>query len=157
MPLAVATGRIWRAVGLVLCVMSLAVALVAIAGFLLFPEPLIGLFLDSNDPDRPQILAIGVGLLAVAALFQLVDGAQVIALGLLRGVQDTAWPMVIAVLSYWGVGIPASYLLGFGLGLGGIGVWLGLVLGLACAGVLLMWRFWGRSLARVGVNAAAVA
>ena len=131
--------------------LSLAAALVTIAAFLVFPEPLIAVFLEDGDPDAPAIIATGIGLLAVAALFQLVDGAQVIALGLLRGVQDTRQPMIIAALSYWAVGIPASYVLGFPLGLGGVGIWLGLVAGLACAGVLLMLRFWRASIRRVGV------
>ncbi len=64
------------------------------------------------------------------------------ALGLLRGVQDTRIPMVIAALSYWGVGVPASYVLGFTIGWGGVGIWLGLAVGLALAGVLMMVRFW---------------
>jgi MATE family multidrug resistance protein len=129
--------------------LSLLMALATIALFLLAPVPLISLFLERGDPARGQIIAIGTGLLAIAALFQLVDGAQVIALGLLRGVQDTAQPMLIAAVSYWVVGIPASYLLGFTFGLEGIGVWLGLVLGLGVAGVLLMWRFWRVSLRRL--------
>ncbi|MFC6687048.1 MATE family efflux transporter [Jhaorihella thermophila] len=130
--------------------MSLAMAAATITLFLTIPETLLSLFMDADDPDRPEILAIGVGLLAVAALFQLVDGAQVIALGLLRGVQDTAVPMVIAALAYWAVGIPASYLLGFTFGFDGIGVWLGLVLGLGCAGILLSLRFWRFALPLVG-------
>ena len=90
-------------------------------------------------------------MLAAAALFQVVDAAQVMSLGLLRGVQDTRVPMVIAALSYWAVGVPASYVLGFTLGLGGPGIWLGLALGLALAGggllagVFMLWRFWGWS------------
>ena len=90
-----------------------------------------------------------MSLLAVAALFQLVDGAQVIALGLLRGMQDTRVPMIMAIVAYWGVGIPASYLLGFVLGWGGPGIWFGLVVGLAVAGVFLMSRFWGRTVPRL--------
>ena len=62
-------------------------------------------------------MAVGVGLLAIAALFQLMDGTQAIALGLLRGVQDTRIPMWMAAFSYWVVGITSSYLLGFVLGL----------------------------------------
>ncbi len=135
---------------LVVSFLSLGVALMTVALFLLAPEPLLSQFLDADDPARPDIIAIGTGLLAMAALFQLVDGAQVIALGLLRGVQDTAVPMVIAALSYWVVGLPVSYVLGFSLNLGGIGVWTGLVIGLAFAGVLLMWRFWTHGLGKVG-------
>ncbi|MFY9211192.1 MAG: MATE family efflux transporter [Aestuariivita sp.] len=129
--------------------LSLIAALITVAVFLSIPETLISAFLERDDPARIEIIAIGVGLLAMGALFQLVDGAQVIALGLLRGMQDTKRPMVIAALSYWAVGIPASYVLGFPMGLGGIGVWLGLVLGLACAGVFLMWRFWRTCLVRI--------
>ena len=139
----------------VVTAMSLAVSAATIALFLSLPETLLSLFLERDDPARPAILAIGTRLLAVAALFQLVDAAQVIALGLLRGVQDTAVPMVIAALAYWAAGIPASYLLGFALGLGGTGVWLGLVLGLGCAGILLSLRFWRFALPRVGATGAA--
>jgi MATE family multidrug resistance protein len=82
----------------------------------------------------------------MAALFQIVDGAQVMALGLLRGVKDTRAPMIIAAISYWIIGVPCGYVLGFSLGWGGVGVWLGLVVGLTAASILLMWRFWGPKL-----------
>ena len=78
----------------------------------------------------------------LAALFQFVDGAQAMALGLLRGVLDTKWPMILAAVSYWLVGVSIGYAHGFPLGLEGVGVWLGLVVGLASAAGLLMWRFW---------------
>ena len=126
--------------------MSLLVAAATIVGFVLWPEPLIDAFMQSEEPARDQILAVGVGLLAMAALFQLVDGAQAVALGLLRGVQDTKMPMILAGISYWLVGIPVSYLLGFTIGLNGIGVWLGLVVGLGVAALLLNARFWGTTL-----------
>ncbi len=127
----------------VVLVMSFAIACLTIAGFLRFPEPLISLFVLPGDPARAQIMVIGAGLLAMAALFQLVDGAQVVALGLLRGVQDTRLPMIFAALSYWGIGAPCSYVFGFVFDLGGVGVWLGLVVGLGAAAVLLNLRFWG--------------
>jgi MATE family multidrug resistance protein len=91
---------------------------------------------------RDQIIVIGASFLLIAAVFQLTDGAQVVAMGLLRGVQDTRVPMIIAALSYWGVGLPASYVLAFPLGFGGEGLWAGLVVGLSVAACLLMWRFW---------------
>jgi MATE family multidrug resistance protein len=131
--------------------MSLIMSCVAIAGFLLVPELLMSAFMDSADPQKPLILEVGIGLLAMAALFQLVDGLQAIALGLLRGVQDSTAPMLIGVFSYWGLGIPCSYVMGFVLDWKGVGVWAGLVLGLGCAAVLLMLRFWRRALHRVPV------
>jgi MATE family multidrug resistance protein len=124
-------------------VLSLLMSAATIAVFLLLPEVLISAFLDPQDPARDDIITIGIVLLAMAALFQLVDGAQVVALGLLRGVRDTKVPMVIAGISYWVIGMPASYVLGFTFDLRGLGVWLGLVVGLLFAAVFLMARFWG--------------
>ncbi len=136
----------------VVFIMSLITAVLTSVVFLVWPEPLVLVFMQSSEPARDQIVAIGVGLLAMAALFQLVDGAQAIALGLLRGVQDTTVPMFIAAISYWVVGMPCSYIFGFVLGYDGIGVWMGLVLGLACAAILLSARFWRVILGRVEVQ-----
>lgn len=122
--------------------MSILTALATVLVFLTVPEFLIGLFMHPGEPNRAGVIAIGVSLLAAAALFQLVDAAQVMALGLLRGLQDTKIPMVIAAISYWLIGLPVSYLLGFTFGLGGVGIWLGLAVGLAVAGVMMMARFW---------------
>jgi MATE family multidrug resistance protein len=68
----------------------------------------------------------------------------VLALGLLRGVQDTRVPMWIAAVSYWLIGVPAGYLLAFRADLGGAGLWSGLVIGLFFAATALMHRFWSR-------------
>lgn len=122
--------------------LSVGVSCVAVTLFLMLPGPIISLFSDMTKPEAPQILALGIQLLTVAAVFQLFDGLQVVALGLLRGVHDTRAPMWIALFSYWLVGLPVSYLAGFGLGWGGVGVWSGLVVGLVVAAALLMRRFW---------------
>lgn len=125
--------------------MSALFAILTSVVFLALPETLVSLFIDPNEPERANLLRIGASLIMVAALFQLVDGLQVLALGLLRGVQDTTVPMVMATISYWVIGLPVSYLLAFTFGFGAVGLWLGLVIGLAVAAVLLLWRFWGRS------------
>ncbi|WP_247091647.1 MATE family efflux transporter [Aliiroseovarius sp. S1123] len=119
--------------------------------FLVFPAPLIQLFLDPAEVLRTEIVVLGTSLLVVAALFQFADGAQAIAMGLLRGVQDTRVPMIIASLSYWLVGMGSSYVLGITLGFGAVGVWWGLLLGLLCAGAFMSWRFWLQS-SRIGVR-----
>lgn len=156
----VATVRAGRALGRksaadlrlgarIVMMMSMGVAAVALIVFLTMPEVLMSLFLSPDDPKRGTVIGVGVGLLAAAGLFQLVDAAQVIAIGLLRGVQDTRRPMLIAAVSYWGIGVPVSYGLGFGLGWGGVGVWIGLAIGLAAAAILLSIRFWGPVLRRI--------
>lgn len=127
------------AVGLSLCFVAATVAM-----FLALPAPIIGLFLNPADPEAAAIVAFGTVLLALAAAFQVADAMQVMALGLLRGVQDTRVPMVLAVVSYWVIGIPCSYVLAFPLGFGGVGLWVGLVIGLTVAATLLMLRFWRR-------------
>ena len=122
--------------------LSALVVLATIVLLLGVPGPLMALFLDPGDPVRGDVIALGIVLLAAAAVFQLVDAAQVMALGLLRGVQDTRVPMVIAGLSYWGIGAPLAYVMGFVWGFGGVGVWLGMAAGLTLAGVLMNLRFW---------------
>lgn len=147
-----ATVRIGRAVGLrdgagmrqvalAAVLLSGGFALVTSAAFLLMPETLLDNFVKDSDPARPEVLAMGSTLLALAALFQLFDGAQIVAMGLLRGIQDTAVPLLIAGLSYWGLGLSAAYGLGFVAGLDHVGVWLGLVLSLVAASILLLARF----------------
>ncbi len=126
-----------------------AFAALTVTVFLVLPEPLVSAFIDPDEPARATIVETGVTLLAIAAVFQLVDAGQVIVLGLLRGVQDTRVPMWMAAVSYWLVGLPVAYVLGFGLDWGGVGVWAGLVVGLAAACLSLGVRFFGRA-ARIG-------
>ncbi len=121
---------------------SITFALATMVLYVTMGPVLVGLFLSPTEPARAEIITIGASFLIVAALFQLADGAQVMAMGLLRGVQDTRGPMLIAAFSYWGAGLPTSYLLGIHMGYGGEGVWAGLVVGLSVAAGLLMWRFW---------------
>ncbi len=131
---------VWQ-VARITVLLSLFVAALTILAFLIFPEALIGLFLASDEPLRLEILATGAVLLLAAAVFQVVDGAQVVELGILRGIQDTKVPMIIATFAYWVIGIPASYMFGFWFDFGGVGIWAGLAVGLAIAAGLLGMRF----------------
>lgn len=99
------------------------------------------LFVDPSEPNLDAIVEIGVLLLLVSAAFQIVDAMQVAALGLLRGIKDTTVPMILAVFSYWIVGMPSAYILGFPLGYGAQGVWGGLVIGLTVAAITMIWRY----------------
>jgi MATE family multidrug resistance protein len=87
------------------------------------------------------VAALAGNLLLFAAAFQFPDGIQVLSAGALRGLKDTQVPMWLAVLSYWGLGMPLGAGLGLGLGWGPQGMWLGLILGLTAAAVLMATRF----------------
>ena len=117
------------------------------------PGPLVGIYLDSG-PATAATAALAVRFLAVAAVFQLVDGAQAVAQGVLRGIQDTRVPMVIALFGYWVVGFGMSVLLGFRTPLAGVGVWWGLAIGLAVVAMLLIRRWSAR--ARLGLLPATI-
>lgn len=102
---------------------------------------LVSLFLDTNEPSNANAIGLAITFLIVAGVFQLVDGAQVVAAHSLRGLSDTKIPMVLAILGYWAVGLPISYILGFVFGWRGVGIWLGLAAGLASVAVVLVARF----------------
>lgn len=115
-----------------------------------FPTLLISAFIDISDPKNATVVALAVTFLAFAALFQVADGAQAVAAGMLRGLQDTNVPMIYAALGYWGVGLPLGAFLAFKAGFAGSGIWLGLVAGLAVVAVLLIYRWLQRD--RLGLS-----
>jgi MATE family multidrug resistance protein len=101
------------------------------------PHFIIGLY--TSDP---RVVAVGVSLLALAAIFQFSDGIQVASSGALRGLKDTRLPMFITLFAYWGAGVPVGWYLAFPHGMGARGMWVGLIVGLSCAAVLLFSRFY---------------
>jgi multidrug resistance protein, MATE family len=107
---------------------------------LLFPHSTIGLFLDLGNPNNAGVISLATSMFAVAAVSQVLDGVQTTAAGALRGLKDTRVPMVLSFLAFWGVGLGSGYTLGFWVGLGGIGLWLGQAIGVACAAILFGWR-----------------
>jgi MATE family multidrug resistance protein len=122
---------------------ALGVGFMAMASivFLTLGPTIVTWFLDPRVPENANALALAATFLAVAGIFQLVDGAQVVAAHALRGLSDTKVPMLLAILGYWGVGLPTSYILGFVVGWQGVGIWMGLAVGLAFAAVVLVSRF----------------
>lgn len=106
------------------------------------PHQLITLFLD-DTPANARVIALGVSFLGIAAIFQIVDGAQVVGAGMLRGLHDTKVPMIFTFIGYWAIGIGVGAWLAFARGWNGIGIWTGLAIGLAIVAVLMLWR-WSR-------------
>jgi MATE family multidrug resistance protein len=108
---------------------------------LAIPDPLVQLFLDPADPANRPVIGLAITFLFVAALFQIFDGAQSVAAGMLRGLHDTKVPMLFAAFGYWGVGLSTAVGLGFGLGWEGFGIWVGLATGLATVSALMLGRW----------------
>jgi MATE family multidrug resistance protein len=122
---------------------SMAVAFMGLMALLMLAAPglLIAGFLDAADPANAEAVRLAGLFLAVAALFQVFDGAQSVTAGMLRGLHDTRLPMMIAAVGYWLVGGGLAVGLAFALRLEGLGVWLGLAGGLAATSALLMARW----------------
>ena len=88
-----------------------------------------------------EVIQLAAKLMIIAALFQLSDGVQVVALGCLRGIQDVKIPSIITFIAYWVITIPLGYVLCVPLKMGAFGMWIALGLGLTVSAVLLVIRF----------------
>ena len=122
--------------------------------FLTLPNALSRLY-----TTNAQVIAVAATLIPIAGVFQIFDGLQVVASGILRGLGDTRAPMLANLLGYWTLGIPLSIYLGFIAGWGPSGLWWGLVLGLmvvACTLLLRVRRRLARQQRRVVIDSPAL-
>jgi MATE family multidrug resistance protein len=126
----------WSAFALGVGFMSLT-ALVMLS----VPDFLVSAFLDRSDPANARVASLAVSFLFIAAIFQVVDGAQVVGAGMLRGLHDTRVPMIYAAVGYWVIGLSVAVGLAFGLDWGGVGIWTGLATGLAAVAVMMIARW----------------
>ncbi len=114
---------------------------ISASAMLFVPELILSAYVDVAAPANAGMVVLAVQYLAVGAAFQLFDGAQAVAAGVLRGLQDTRVPMVIALAGYWLPGFGAAVALGLFTPLRGTGVWIGLATGLVFVALLLLWRW----------------
>jgi len=134
--------RAARQAGFAALVLGVGFMFVAAVLMFIFPREIALLFnLDPTKPEDAEAIALVVSLLWICAVFQVFDGAQVIAVGALRGLKDTRIPMILAGIGYWLIGFPVAWILAFTLDMGPTGVWWGLALGLLVAAVVLNVRF----------------
>jgi MATE family multidrug resistance protein len=118
--------------------------------FIAIPTQLAALY-----TTQAGVLLVAARLIPVAGVFQVFDGLQVVAAGVLRGAGDTRVPMLISVVAFWIVMMPLCYLLGLHTSLGAIGLWDGLVAGLGAVAILLLLRIhhrFGRDLRRLDLD-----
>jgi MATE family multidrug resistance protein len=124
---------------------AMAMGVVFIAGggvaMALFGRELAGLLVGGRSRDNADAIALAAVFLKVAAAFQVFDALQVVGALSLRGLKDARAPMVIAAGSYWLVGAPVAFVLGFGLQMQGLGIWIGMAVGLAVAAAAMVARF----------------
>jgi MATE family multidrug resistance protein len=134
-----------RRIAISIFLLGLAMAFVFALLFALFHNVFPTLYVDLDDPinrfDNNEVVTIAAKLLLAAAVFQLSDSAQVIILGALRGLQDVKIPTIITFMAYWVIGFPTSYFLGKEEYYGSFGIWIGLLVGLTTAAILLYIRF----------------
>ncbi|WP_235904680.1 MATE family efflux transporter [Patiriisocius marinus] len=134
-----------RRIAFSIFLLSTILAVVFAIFFLLFRELLPGLYLNYDNPlelmDNTEVATTAATLLLVAAVFQISDTVQVVALGALRGMQDVKIPTIITFVAYWVVGFPIMYYLGLFTDYGSMGIWIGLLAGLTVSGALLFLRF----------------
>jgi len=126
-----------RSAGLSGLALALGTQVFSAAVMIIFAAPITRLY----APTAEELVPLTVQLMLLAGIFQLSDGIQVVAAGALRGLKDTRYPMFITAVAYWGVGFPLSYTLGFHLGWGAPGLWIGFIAGLTMAAILMNWRF----------------
>ncbi|MBD2498552.1 MATE family efflux transporter [Nostoc sp. FACHB-280] len=134
----VAVARLAGYVGIALGALSMTITGII---FWLVPQLVVSLYLDINNPNNQDVVILAVKLLAVAAIFQIVDGIQITAAGALRGLKDTRIPMLIGIVAYWCIGLVIGYTLGIWFNYGPIGLWCGLAIALAIAATVLTVRF----------------
>lgn len=124
------------------CIFMTCAALV----FVFFPNFILRVY-----TNNAEVIAIGTGLLAIAALFQLFDGVQTVATGALRGLGNTRTPMLVNLCGYYILGLPIGYLLCFQSGYGVNGLWYGLCLALIIIAIILLYS-WRKHSAALGAS-----
>lgn len=124
-------------------ILGVGFMVITASAMLFFPRALLSLYVDPYAPENTVMAGLAVQYLVIAAAFQILDGAQAVGAGVLRGLQDTRVPMQFALFGYWVPGLITALGLGFYTPLRGTGIWIGLATGLLVVAILMLWR-WSR-------------
>jgi len=129
----------------VAAMMNFIIGFALLSGFSLayiyFPEFAIGLTFDIDSPQTRELVNETSSFLSVIGILILINCIRLISTGALRGLKDTTMPAIINFIGFWCIAFPAAYLFGFEFGLGGVGIWWGLVIGVSFSAIVLFFRF----------------
>lgn len=132
-------------VGRVAIVLGIGFMVLTASVMLFAPRLVLRIYIDPDAPQNAEMVRLAIQYMVIAAAFQLFDGAQAVGAALLRGLQDTRVPMGFALFGYWVPGIGTALGLGLYTPLGGLGVWIGLMVGLVVVATLMLWRWKNRA------------
>ena len=107
----------------------------------LFPEKLISIDIDVNNHDNSKLIYHAKQFLMIGALFQIAEAIRISFFGILRGLKDTNFTLLISILSFWGIALPIGYLLTTYFNFIGTGLWWGMILGSIIGVIPLYYRF----------------
>jgi MATE family multidrug resistance protein len=125
----------WGMAAITAILMGSSIMLFSAAIFLIMPE-----FLAKLYTSEPEVILLVSALLPIAGAFQIADGVQAVASGILRGAGDTLVPSIAYITAFWMFGLPVGYIFTFTLGFGAMGVWIGLSLGISAVALILLVR-----------------
>lgn len=120
---------------------SALLMIITALGYWFTPEILISVDFDVHKPENAELIRYATQFLAIAAVFQIIEAVRISLFGALRGLKDTRFPLLISIISFWGIALPLGYILATRWHAGGSGLWWGMVTGASFSVVLLLYRF----------------
>jgi MATE family multidrug resistance protein len=122
--------------------LSFAVIVLVVLGFNIYHLPLLSLDINIHDIHNAQLITDTLSIFTIVAFWLIIENFRIIGQGGLRGLKDTISLFIIAAISFWGVGLPMAYLLGFHTTMGGHGLWWGFSVGIVVGAIITLWRLY---------------
>jgi MATE family multidrug resistance protein len=122
-------------------ILAMSFMLLVLFSYVAFSHQLIGIDLNTQDPNNASIITFAKQFMIFGALFQIIESVRFIFFGALRALKDTRFTLLVSILSFWGTALPIGYLLAMVLDWKGAGLWAGTLVGQTVAVILLYYRF----------------
>ncbi|NRA73854.1 MAG: MATE family efflux transporter [Rickettsiales bacterium] len=109
--------------------------------YIYFPNFVINLDINTKTSSSQTLVSETSNFLSMVGILIILDCIRLVSTGALRGLKDTKVPSIVILISFWIIAIPCAYLLGFTLQFGGIGIWIGIIIGSLFSIAILPFRF----------------